>query len=84
MGLVHRQMNHYEQARHLFNEALQKHGSTTDKAILYNSIGGLNFQQGNYYEALNNYLEALKLTTDQSLKAEINQRINLLNELLRR
>ncbi|CAF4723173.1 unnamed protein product, partial [Rotaria sp. Silwood2] len=31
MGLVHRQMNNYEQARHLFNEALQKHGSTTDK-----------------------------------------------------
>ncbi|CAF3085245.1 unnamed protein product [Rotaria sp. Silwood2] len=84
MGLVHRQMNHYEQARHLFNEALQKHGSTTDKAILYNSIGGLNFQQGNYYEALNNYLEALKLTIDQSLKAEINQRINLLNERLHR
>ncbi|CAF0892472.1 unnamed protein product [Adineta steineri] len=81
-GLVYQKQRNPRLAEKSFNEALEKHGSDKDKALVYYNIGVFQFGQGKYENARNHFNNALRLTTCQVLKIDINQRLQTLNQIL--
>ncbi|CAF3821691.1 unnamed protein product [Rotaria sp. Silwood1] len=79
-GIVYQKMNQTSKARLVLLEALEKHGTTTDKAKLYYSLGVLEFQCGHYPDAYSYYHQADLSAEDQPLKTEIKKRLDEVNK----
>ncbi|CAF0842742.1 unnamed protein product [Adineta steineri] len=81
-GLVYQKQRNPRLAEKSFNEALEKHGSDKDKALVYYNIGVFQFGQGKYENARNHFDDALRFTTCQVLKNDVNQRLQTLEKIL--
>ncbi len=62
MGLLYQKKDDYDKARHSFKDALEKPGTSIEKAIVYNNLGILEILLGNMSSEVHEYFKkAVKL-----------------------
>jgi Tfp pilus assembly protein PilF len=62
MGLLYYKEEDYDQARHLFKDALEKPGTSIGKAIVYNNLGILEILLGNITSEVHEYFKKSRRT----------------------
>ncbi|CAF4103995.1 unnamed protein product [Adineta steineri] len=80
-ALVYQKQRNTKLAEQSFNEALEKHGSDKDKALVHYNIGMFQFGRGKYENARNHFDDAFRLTACQVLKTDIDRRLQTLNQI---
>jgi tetratricopeptide (TPR) repeat protein len=83
-GRSYERKGDFENARLYYKKAFDEQSEPSEKSIVYNNLGTLEYQQGNYEEARGHFTQALRLATDYKIIQDSRQKLKNIDELFHR